>query len=135
VQYGYQILTGTGVGFFNAALILLVPYVVEKRDLAVGTAAIGQFRILGGAVGLAIVTTIFNRSMRPKLLRLLLPAQVDALLEYTSTLATFPEATQLAVRSSLGEGFNLQMTVLIGFAAAQLPATLLMWKKKSVVVQ
>jgi hypothetical protein len=33
VQYGYQILTGTGVGFFNAALILLVPYVVEKRDL------------------------------------------------------------------------------------------------------
>jgi hypothetical protein len=73
--------------------------------------------------------------MRPKLLRLLLPAQVDALLEYTSTLATFPEVTQLAVRSSLGEGFNLQMTVLIGFAAAQLPATLLMWTKKSVVVQ
>lgn len=32
-QYGFQVLTGTGVGFFNAALILLVPYVVEKRDL------------------------------------------------------------------------------------------------------
>lgn len=32
-QYGYQILTGTGVGFFNAALILLVPHVLEMRDL------------------------------------------------------------------------------------------------------
>ncbi len=32
-QYGFQVLTGTGVGFFNAALILLVPYVLEKRDL------------------------------------------------------------------------------------------------------
>ena len=102
---------------------------------AVGTAAISQFRILGGAIGLAIVTSIFNRSMRPKLLQLLLPAQVDALLESTSTLAAFSEETQLAVRSSLGEGYNLQMTVLIGFAAAQLPATLLMWTKKALMIQ
>lgn len=100
-----------------------------------GTAAIGQFRILGGAVGLAIVTNIFNRSMRPKLLGLLLPPQVDAFLESTSILASFPEVTQVAVRSCLGEGYNLQMTVLIGFAAAQLPATLLMWTKKPFVIQ
>lgn len=73
--------------------------------------------------------------MRPKLLRLLLPAQVDALLESTSILASFSEATQLAVRSSLGEGYNLQMTILIGFAAAQLPATLLMWTKKSFTIK
>lgn len=32
-HYGYQILTGTGVGFLNAALILLVPHVLETRDL------------------------------------------------------------------------------------------------------
>lgn len=32
-QYGFQILAGAGVGFFNAALILMVPFVVEKRDL------------------------------------------------------------------------------------------------------
>lgn len=31
--YVYLILTGTGVGFFNAALILLVPHVLETRDL------------------------------------------------------------------------------------------------------
>ena len=32
-QYGFQILTGSGVGCFNAALILLVPFVVESKDL------------------------------------------------------------------------------------------------------
>jgi hypothetical protein len=32
-EYGFQILTGTGAGFMNAALILLVPYAMEKRDL------------------------------------------------------------------------------------------------------
>lgn len=32
-QYGCQILIGTGVGFVNAGLILLVPYAMQKRDL------------------------------------------------------------------------------------------------------
>ena len=32
-QYGYQILLGTGVGFFNAALIFLVSHILETRDL------------------------------------------------------------------------------------------------------
>lgn len=32
-QYGFQILAGAGVGCFNVALALLVPYVTEKRDL------------------------------------------------------------------------------------------------------
>lgn len=72
--------------------------------------------------------------MRPKLLQLLLPDQVDALLESTSVLGTFSEGTQLAVRSTLGEGYGLQMKVLIGFAVAQLPATLLMWNKKPTIV-
>jgi hypothetical protein len=32
-QYAYQILTGLGVGFINAALTLLVPYVMDKKEL------------------------------------------------------------------------------------------------------
>lgn len=32
-QYVFQILAGTGVGFFNGTLTLLVPFIVEKRDL------------------------------------------------------------------------------------------------------
>ena len=32
-QYAYQVVTGVGVGFINAALTLLVPYVMDKKDL------------------------------------------------------------------------------------------------------
>jgi len=38
-QYGFQILVGTGIGFQNAALTLLVPYVMDKRDLGKPTHA------------------------------------------------------------------------------------------------
>lgn len=32
-QYGYQIIAGFGTGMINAGLIILVPYIMEKRDL------------------------------------------------------------------------------------------------------
>jgi hypothetical protein len=32
-QYGFQILIGSGVGCFNSALILMVPFVMDPRDL------------------------------------------------------------------------------------------------------
>jgi hypothetical protein len=32
-QYAFQIIAGTGTGFVNSGLILLVPYAMEKRDL------------------------------------------------------------------------------------------------------
>ena len=32
-QYGFHVLIGSGVGCFNAALILMVPYVVAPKDL------------------------------------------------------------------------------------------------------
>ena len=99
-----------------------------------GTAAIAQFRLLGRVIGLAIVTSVLNRSIRPKLLQLLFLGQMDPLLESTNVLSTFLEAMQLVVRSTLAESYGLQMKVLIGFAMAQLSATLLMWNKKLTIV-
>jgi hypothetical protein len=32
-QYAFQIIAGTGTGFVNSGLILLVPYAMDKRDL------------------------------------------------------------------------------------------------------
>lgn len=32
-QYGFQILIGSGVGFINSALLLLVPFVMKRQDL------------------------------------------------------------------------------------------------------
>jgi hypothetical protein len=32
-QYAFQVITGLGVGFVNSALILFVPYAMDKQDL------------------------------------------------------------------------------------------------------
>lgn len=97
---------------------------------AVATAAVIQFRLMGGAVGLAIVTTVFNGEVRPKLENILSLAQLRALLQSTAVIQSFQPELQSRVRSIFAEGFNLQMRIMIGFGAAQIPAAFLMWRKK-----
>ena len=86
-------------------------------------------------MGLAIVTCVMNRWMATPLLTVLSPNQVEALLETTNALKSFTQAEQLAARAIFGEGYNLQIKILIGFAVAQVPATILMWEKKPVMIR
>ncbi|KUJ13244.1 MFS multidrug transporter-like protein [Mollisia scopiformis] len=132
-QYGFQILTGIGVGLFNGVLILLIPYVVEKRDLGVGSATISQLRVLGGVLGLAIVTSVTNNFLRSELSRILAADQVELLLQSVGTIDSLPESLQSMTRSIFAHGYNLQMKIMIGFAVAQVPVTLLMWAKKPIM--
>lgn len=154
-QYVFQVLIGSGVGFINSALLLLVPFVMKRGDLgewistsfsvvahctidtssAVSMAAVAQFRVLGGLVGLAIVTSVMNRWIASPLLEVLSPDQAQATLETTAALNSFPQATQLTARAIFGEGFNLQVKILIGFAVAQVLATALMWEKKPIMIR
>ena len=76
-----------------------------------------------------------NRWITSPLLEVLSVKQVQSLLETTDIINSFPDATKLAVRATFGDAFNLQSKVLIGFAVAQIPATILMWKKKLIIVQ
>ncbi|KAL9115407.1 MAG: hypothetical protein Q9227_000728 [Pyrenula ochraceoflavens] len=133
-QYGFQIMGGAGIGICSVALAMLVPYVTEKKDLAVGTGAVTQFRILGGVIGLSIVTSVSTRVIRHDLLDFLPQPQADRLLDRTETIQYLHGAVRSAVRETFGRGYNLQMTILIGFAVAQIPATLLMWRRKQIVV-
>ena len=94
-----------------------------------GNAAIAQFRLLGGTVGLASATCVMNRYLRPRLLDLLSPENAGRLIQSTAFMGSYSESTQLKVREAFGNGYNLQMTVLIGFAVAQVLATLMMWRK------
>jgi hypothetical protein len=102
---------------------------------AVGTAAITQFRVLGGILGLAIVISVGNRVIRSELLQVLPVETVDQLLQTTGIIQQLPASTQAAVRLIFGKGYSLEMKILIGFAAAQLPCTALMWKKEPMMVE
>ncbi|KAK7186533.1 hypothetical protein DPSP01_002037 [Paraphaeosphaeria sporulosa] len=128
-QYGYQVIVGIGLGFVTTATFLLVPMKMERRDLAVGTGMVAQFRILGGVISLAIVTCISTPVIRNALLEFISPEHTHAILDRLETIGTLPKELQAQVRDSFRRGFDLQMTIAIGFAAANILATVSMMGK------
>lgn len=152
-QYGFQVLAGIGLGIYGIALLLLTAYVVPKkyhgesmvvqetlpfgltRMLAVANGAISQFRILGGSLGLSTVICASSPSLRNHLEAIIGPTQTHLLLERTERLFLLPPEARALARRAFGESYNLQMTVLIGFAAATVPACILMWQRKAVIFQ
>ncbi|ORX94599.1 MFS multidrug transporter-like protein [Clohesyomyces aquaticus] len=139
--YGFQVIAGFGCGINISTLILLVPFVVEYRDKAdprysaVGMAAVSQLRVMGGAIVLAIATSVFNSYTHPRL------AKFQEAFHLPGDSTTSAQLLALAdgqekneIRSILAHGYNLQMYVLCAFAAAQIPAALLLWRKKQILV-
>lgn len=96
--------------------------------------AMVQFRTMGGTIGLATATGVLNSHVKSHLAQILSPDQISALLRTTNAFATLPPELLDPVRMIFARGYNLQLQVMIGFAAAQLPVTLLMWKRKNIVV-
>lgn len=93
-----------------------------------------QFRSMGSSVVLAISTSVFNTYTRPRLQELLGVSSSDDLLFSADALASLPPLLLEQVRHLLAEGYNRQVLVLAVSAALQVPASLLMWKKKQLVV-
>ncbi|RDA88664.1 hypothetical protein CP532_4033 [Ophiocordyceps camponoti-leonardi (nom. inval.)] len=132
--YGYQVLCGIGVGLNYMALYLLIPFTADKRDKAIGMGLAGQFRTMGSAFGLAIVTSVFNGYTGHRLASLGLSPDVTSIEGVGSQrLAAVSPEVLADVRTILSEAYNRQMFVLCAFAAAQIPAALLMWKRKQLV--
>ncbi|KAI1863494.1 hypothetical protein JX265_008711 [Neoarthrinium moseri] len=129
--YGFEIIAGLGCGMNYALLFVLVPFVVEERDRAVGLGVASQFRFVGSSMLLAISTSIFNGYVRSRLEALLEISNSDLL---STFLFTLPQELQEQARYILAEGYNRQILALCVSAALQVPASLLMWKKKQVVV-
>ena len=152
-QYGYEILAGFGCGINITLLILMTPFSVEERDKgmlfciapgdirlsltlsqAVAMGSVAQFRVMGGVIGLAIVTAVFNGYVRSKLGQILSASQVDDLLKAADSISALPVETQEMVRNILAEGYNIQMKILAGLAAAQIPSSFVMWQKQQIRV-
>lgn len=55
------------------------------------------------------------------------PDLVVLILEKTETIRELPADTAVQVRTIFGESYNLQIMAMIGFAAAKIPVTALMW--------
>ncbi|TRX98985.1 hypothetical protein FHL15_000327 [Xylaria flabelliformis] len=125
--YGFQVIAGWGCGINFSLLFILIPLINEKRDNAVGLGAGSQFRFIGGSIVLSISTSLFNSYVRPRLESQLGISDPDALIQ---TLPTLTPTVQDAARHILATGYSRQILVLAVSAGLQIPATLLMWRKK-----
>jgi hypothetical protein len=97
--------------------------------VAVGMGAIGQVRIMGGAIVLSIATSVFNSYTRPRLQKLLGTPDFEP--NHSSSHKSVPDED---VRNVFAQGYDLQMAILAAFAGAQVLAVLLMWKGKQIKI-
>ena len=70
---------------------------------------------------------MFTPYIRSRLSEIVPPEVAASLLERTNLIAKLPPDELERVRKLFGEGYNLQIKVLVGFAAAKVPVTALMW--------
>lgn len=94
--------------------------------------AANQFRTMGSAFGLAITTSVFNGYTASQLGQLGISTDSNSVFS-VAQLAELPAEVQVDVRTILSEGYNRQMVVLAALSAAQIPAALLLWRKKQIV--
>ncbi|KAK4248390.1 multidrug resistance protein 3 [Corynascus novoguineensis] len=133
--YGLEVVVGIGFGLCLGAVSLMVPFVVEKRDLAVGAAAPVQLRFLGSATVISIVTAVGNTWLRDELSGTLTPEQIQAIFRSSDAIRALPtEELERMVRGRFVESFNLQMHIVLGFAVAGVFTVLLMWQRNQVRV-
>ncbi|KAJ5218170.1 uncharacterized protein N7498_000269 [Penicillium cinerascens] len=125
----YGVIAGAGLGLTMGILVLSIPYIVEDRDLAIATGAVVQFRFLGGALGLAIASNILNGRLVHHLQGILTPHQLHLFLENVKAINHLSPHLQEEVKRVFADSFTTQLRVMIGFAAASVPAALLLLKR------
>lgn len=96
--------------------------------------AASQFRQMGGSIGIAIVTAVFNSYVTSPLSNLTGTSDLTAVEGLGQYLGDLQASTQNEVRLILGQGYNRQMLVLCGLAAAQIPAGFLLWRRDQIRV-
>jgi len=134
-QYAYQVIMGWGCGLTFSIVMLITPFTVEAKDLAVATSSVVQFRLTGQAIGLAIATGILNSHLSSKLSGLLTTSELQALLRDISIVDTFPQNLQDSVGEIFGKAYSLNIKVMIGFAAAQFLAAGLLWRRPQLSIK
>jgi hypothetical protein len=96
--------------------------------------AFNQIRYMGGAIGIGIISSVLNGYVNKELSGFLKPEEVGTILQTSSIANTFPPDVQDHIRQIFGQGYNLQMKILVGMASGQVPASFLMWQKNQIKV-
>ena len=81
------------------------------------------------------MTAVMNNDVRDKLLTSLGPDVLAQIFHTAEAIGALEEPSRTTVKDVFMKGYNLQLRILVGFAAAELPATALMWQKEAVRIE
>jgi DNA-binding MarR family transcriptional regulator len=121
-----MLLLGLGMGMVMQVLVIAVQNAVPYDDLGVATSGATLFRLVGGAVGTAVLGAIFAARLGPELARVFpagssaLPAGGGGIAMSPEALAALPEGVRMgyanAVSAALSTSFLVATAVaLVGF--------------------
>ena len=91
--------------------------------------------MLGGLIAVSIGASITTRYLTYHLAEVIPLERLDLIMQRTDQIYMLQPNIAVIVRQIFGRAYNLQMYLATGFAAAQLPATALMWTWKDYVPQ
>ncbi len=101
---------------------------------AVAGGALLQFRIFGGALGLAIASNVLNNQIKSSLAGVVSAEELSELLKSTASIRLMPAEVRAQVLAAFSDGYNLQMRIMTGFAGAQLLTVGALWRKNQITV-
>ena len=83
----------------------------------------------------SLVTAVGNSWVKNELSGILSSEQIFSIFKSTEVISTLSASLRTMVRHEFAESFNLQMRIVLGFAAGGILTTLLMWRKSQIKVQ
>lgn len=134
-QYGYQVIMGLGFGFNLSTILMMVPMVVDEKDMPVTMAAVTQIRVLGGTIGLAACSAVLINHIKEQAPTFLTSEQVASILLSSSNIALLSPQEQTQTRMVFAAGYSQQMRVMLYFSVAAIFSLLLLieWRPRRVV--
>jgi hypothetical protein len=151
--YGYETIIGLGCGLMFSSVTMMVNLVssvqdngksdkthfqwkceAKKRFLAASQGMVTQARALGGTIGLAVATIVFNRNLAGSFGSSLTPTALQNLQQSLSTISKLPQQQQAAVVKVYALSFNQQMRIATYISAFGVIAALCTYQKNPVNV-
>ncbi|KAF4966624.1 hypothetical protein FSARC_5709 [Fusarium sarcochroum] len=130
-QYAFQAIFGLGVGLsFSAATIMTSILAAERSELASAQGAVAQARVLGGCIGLAVCTVIFNSHVNEYLQTNLTAAQLDSLHRSPLTSLQLPANLQDLVKDVYADAFAEEIKVMMLVCAVMVVISLFALERK-----
>lgn len=124
--YGYEVLTGLGLGLASPPYYMLIATSIAEKDMSVGTGALNMVRTLGGCVAVAICSAIHRGFISSRLADVLSPAQIAAVQASSGSIARMPDAVKAQVGHIFGKSYNRQFHVMLAFAGLNVIVTIVL---------